>query len=77
MIYAAILICWQQHCVSLTDDRGPYSTHAACAERLEVMAAAALIGFGHIPGMMMAPTCGSLDQIRRLIPDAYEGEATA
>jgi hypothetical protein len=77
MIYAAILVCWGQHCVSLTDDFGPYRTHAECAARLQVMKATAVIALGHIPGMMLSPMCGSLDQVRRLIPDAYAGGADA
>jgi hypothetical protein len=77
MIYAAILACWAERCMSIEDQRGPYATRAECAARLEVMAATAVIAFGHMPGLSLAPMCGPLDEVRRMIPDAYEGEADA
>lgn len=78
LFYAAIVACWPgAECVSITDDLSPYATREACFERLEVMKATAIIAFGHLPGVMMFEACGDLDTIRKVIPDAYEGEATA
>ena len=75
LFYAAILVCWQDRCWSLTDDFSPYATVAECRARLEVMKSIAIIGFGHLPGVVMVPNCGSLDEIRRDIPGAFPWEA--
>ena len=78
LLFAAILVCWPSgQCVSLTDNRGPYPTREECAARLDVMKATAVAAFGHIPMMTMAATCADLDTLRRVIPDAYDGEEVA
>jgi hypothetical protein len=78
LLYAAILVCWPSgQCVSVTDDFGPYATRDECAARLAVMEAAAVIVFAHLPGVTMLKACADLDTLRRVIPDAYEGEEVA
>jgi hypothetical protein len=73
MIYAAIIVCHMQGCVGLTDDLSPHETQEACVARLDEMRQGVVAIFSRTPGARMRAICAPLDEVRRLIPDAFPG----
>jgi hypothetical protein len=73
MIYAAIVVCHLQGCLAVTDGLGPYETQDACLARLEEIRAAVVAAFAHVPGARMRAVCGTVDEVRQLIPGAFPG----
>ena len=76
MIYAAVIVCGLRGCVFATDPAAPYATEAECraahdARRAEVVTFARTMG-----AQTIRELCGTLDEVRRHIPGAFEGEQT-
>ena len=76
MIYAAVIVCGLHGCMAITDERGPYRTEAACRARQEEMRPAVHIAARRMGAHSVRELCGTLDDIRRHIPNAFEGEQT-
>ena len=76
MIYAAVIACGVHGCIALTDQRGPYRTEAECRARQEEMRPAVMIAARSLGAPVIRELCGTLDEVRRHIPGAFEGEQT-
>ena len=76
MIYAAVIVCGLSGCISFTDNRGPYLTEAACRARQDEMRPVIAMAAASIGPHVVRELCGTLDEVRRHLPGAFEGEQT-
>ena len=75
MIYAAVIACGIGGCFYATDPGAPYATEAECRAAHDARRGEVLIFARTMGAQTVRELCGTLDDIRRHIPNAFAGEA--
>ena len=76
MIYAAVIVCGVHGCIAVTDNLGPYRTAAECRARQDAMRPVIVTATQHLGAPVAREICGTLDEVRRHIPNAFSGDQT-